>query len=263
MQKIFFGLLLLYILIIIGTYLLQKYILFHPRKLKKKFKFAFKNPHKEFFLKKNNQEQIVNALLFETNLELKGLVLYFHGNADNLKRWGRYHEDFTSRGYDIFMIDYRGFGKSEGSLNEAGFYEDAQLAYDWILGKYNPNEIIIYGRSLGCGIATHLATKVNARMVILETPFYDVKNLFRIRARFLFLPFDFKYNFPNHKNLQKIKKPIHIFVGTKDSVVPNQSSEKLKPFLKNGDKYIEIRGAKHKDLNTFDQYHQALDLILK
>ncbi|HFC00835.1 MAG TPA: alpha/beta fold hydrolase [Phaeodactylibacter sp.] len=263
MEKIFIGLLLLYFFIIIGTYALQKYILFHPRKLNKDFKFSFRNPHEEFFLKTNQEENAINALLFKADSPAKGLVLYFHGNADNLKRWGRYHEDFTSRGYDVFMIDYRGFGKSEGALDEAGFYKDAQLAYDWILEKYNPDEIIVYGRSLGCGVATHLATKVNPRMIILETPFYDVKNLFQIRASIFFLPFDFKYNFPNHKNLQKIKEPIYIFVGTKDRVVPNQSTEKLKPFLKNGDKYIEIKGANHKNLSAFNQYHQVLDSILK
>ena len=193
------------------------------------------------------------------------MVIYFHGNADNLQRWGNFQSDFTSRGYDILMPDFRGFGKSTGQPEELKFYEDAQLIYDWVFERfenYKKSEAIIYGRSLGCAVASNLATKVEAQKVILETPFKNIGNLMKTNSRILFFPFDFKYNFPNDEHLSKIKKPIYIFVGTNDWVVSNKSSEQLKPFLKPSDQYIEIEGGGHKNLSTFKKYQQALDANL-
>ena len=255
----------IYVLVIVGTYALQKYIIFQPDSLATDYKFVFENSYKEFFIKTDDGATL-NALLFQTDLPRKGLVIYFHGNADNLQRWGNFHSDFTSRGYDILMPDFRGFGKSTGQPDELKFYEDAQLIYDWVFEnfeKYKKSEIIIYGRSLGCAIASNLATKVETQKIILETPFKNINDLMKTNGRIIFLPFDFKYNFPNDEHLVKIQKPIYIFAGTKDFVVPNKSTEQLKPLLKTSDQYIEIEGGGHKNLSTFKQYQQALDSILQ
>lgn len=254
----------IYVLVIVGIYALQKYIIFQPVELAAEYKFAFENSHDEFFIK-TTDGAMLNALLFQTELPCKGLVIYFHGNADNLQRWGNYHSDFTSRGYDILMPDFRGFGKSTGQPDELKFYQDAQLIYNWVFEnfeKYKKREVVIYGRSLGCAVASNLATKVEVQKVILETPFKNIYNLMKTNGRVLFLPFDFKYNFSNDEHLAKIQKPIYIFVGTKDLVVPNKSTEQLKSLLKPSDQYIEIEGGGHKNLSTFKKYQQALDSIL-
>ncbi len=255
---------LIYVLAIVGIYALQKYIIFQPDELPLNYQFVFENPYQEFFIK-TDDGAMLNALLFQTDLTCKGLVIYFHGNADNLQRWGKFHSDFTSRGYDILMSDFRGFGKSTGQPDELKYYEDAQLIYKWVFEnfeKYSKNEIIIYGRSLGCAVASNLATKVEAQKVILETPFNNMNDLIRANSYILFFPFDFKYNFPNDQHLTKIQQPIYIFAGTKDFVVPNKSTEQLKPLLKPSDQYIEIEGGGHKNLSTFKKYQQALDSIL-
>lgn len=262
-KKIIMWLVALYVFIIVGTYVFQKYIIFLPKKLNTNYEFVFENSFEELFLK-TKDSIILNALIFKTELPRKGLVIYFHGNADNLQRWGKYHIDFTSRGYDILMMDFRGYGKSEGTPHEKKYYEDAQLMYDWaIKEKYKKEEIIIYGRSLGCGIASHLATQVEFEKLILETPFYNIRDVFQKKTLILFLPFDLKYIFPNNEFIQKIKQEVIIFAGSKDRVVPNRSTEKLKPLLKPSDRYIIIEGAGHKNLNTFEKYHTELDLILK
>ena len=264
LKKMIQWIVLIYVLVIVGIYALQKYIIFQPVELAAEYKFVFENSYDEFFIK-TVDDATLNVLLFQTDLPRKGLVLYFHGNADNLQRWGKFHSDFTSRGYDILMPDFRGFGKSTGEPDELKFYQDAQLIYNWIfenLEKYKKNEVIIYGRSLGCAIASNLATKVETQKVILETPFKNINNLMKTNGRIIFLPFDFKYNFPNDEHLMKIQKPIYIFAGTKDLVVPNKSTEQLRPLLKPSDQYIEIEGGGHKNLSTFKQYQQALDSIL-
>jgi len=217
LKKVLIGILIFYIAVVATVYALQKYIIFQSVKLDRNFEYTFKNPHEEYFLKTADEVEL-NVLLFKTQQQRKGLVLYFHGNADNLKRWGTIQEDFVSRGYDIVVSDYRGFGKSTGTSDEQLFYEDAQLIYEWVLEKYTTR---------------------------------------------LILPFDLKYEFPNHKHLQKITEPVFIFAGTKDRVVPNRSTEKLKPFLKPSDHYIVIEGGGHKNLRNFPKYNQELDAILK
>lgn len=263
--KMMIWLISIYVLIIIGAYALQNYIIFQPDKLPldHQYYFSGKN-YQELFIETSDHEKL-NALLFQTEQPYKGLVIYFHGNADNLQRWGAFHSDFTSRGYDILMPDFRGFGKSTGEPDELKFYEDAQTVYDYIFeisDRYKKSEVIIYGRSLGCAVASNLATRNEAKKVVLETPFKNFHNLMRVNGRIVFLPFDFKYNFPNDQHLAKIQQPIYIFVGTNDWVVPNRSSEQLKPFLKPSDQYIEIEGGGHKNLSTFKKYQQTLDNIL-
>ncbi len=252
----------IYLTVVVGVYILQKYIIFQSEKLESTYLFNFEKPFEENLISTPDGNKL-NVLLFKTEHTSKGLVLYFHGNADNLQRWGKYHVDFNSRGYDVLMMDYRGYGKSTGQSEEAVFYKDAKLIYDWVLEKYSKEEIIIYGRSLGCAIASNLATQVDARMVVLETPFHSIGELIRGRSKLFFFPFDFNYEFPNYVHLQNISEPVIIFAGTEDWVVPNSSTEKLKPYLKPYDRYINIEGAGHKNLNAFKKYHEELDLILK
>lgn len=252
-------LLVLYILSIALVYLLQKYIIFQPDKLAPDYVFEFSDPFEEFFLKTADGANI-NALYFKTEEAYRGVVLYFHGNADNLQRWGKYRIDFTKRGYDVFYIDYRGFGKSTGNQLESLMYDDAKLAYDWLLKKYTSEEVIIYGRSLGTAFAANVASKVDAKMLILETPFDNMQHVMESRAP-LILP-EFKYRFPTDEFIQKINYPIYIIHGTQDEVVPYDLALNLKVFLKAEDEFFTIENGKHKNLNTFAIYQQYLDQIL-
>ena len=252
----------IYVVILIGIYSLQNYVIFQPKDLDKNHVYKFKNPFEEYFLKTTDNVEL-NVLLFKTEMTRKGLVLYFHGNAGNLSRWGKIHEDFVSRGYDIAILDFRGYGKSTGNPSEEPFYEDAKLFYDWALEKYPDDKFIIFGRSLGCAVASNLAMKVDIEKVILETPFFNISDAIRGHITRVLLPFDLRNDFPNNQHIQKIKEPIFIFAGTKDRVVLNSSTEKLKPFLKTNDRYIVIEGKGHNDLNSSPKYNQELDLILK
>ena len=81
----------------------------------------------------------------------KGVVYYFKGNSRSIKGWGKFARDFVSKGYDFFMVDYRGFGKSRGRRTEAILYSDAQHVYKWLTKHYDEEQIIIYGRSMGSG----------------------------------------------------------------------------------------------------------------
>ena len=113
-----------YLAISVGVYLFQEELIFQPKKLERNYTFHFNQPSQEYFIPTKDGETL-NALFFPSPTSSKGFILYFHGNAGNLQRWGEYAVDFTRLGYDILMIDYRGYGKSTGSPDELKLYEDA------------------------------------------------------------------------------------------------------------------------------------------
>ena len=254
--------------ILLSSYLLlhflffafQKKIIFQPEKLQSDYKFNFEEEFEEFFISVENEK--INALYFKTNKENNGTILYLHGNADNMNRWGEYASDFTSRGYDVLMIDYRGYGKSEGKPTEANIYKDAEAAYQWLLQKTDSQQIIIYGRSLGSGPATYLAAKYEAKLLILETPFESIECVDDNKLPLMSFLFRTRVNFPNDQYIQKVDFPIYIFHGTEDFVVPYDCAKGLEAFLKPEDRFITIEGGGHKNLNEFETYYEQLDLIL-
>ncbi len=242
---------------------LQKKVLFRPTVLPPDHRFDFAEPWEEYFLDTPDGHRL-NALFFPTpQLPRRGVVLYFHGNRDNLQRWGVMHRDFTDLGYDFFAPDYRGYGKSSGDHDEAHYLADAELAYQWLRGQYAPAEIILYGRSLGSAMASHLAARVPARMLILETPFDNIRGLLASHVRRHEPPFEPIFLFPNDQNLQRTSLPLLIFHGTRDRVVPFASANNLKKVLKPGDEFVTLEGGSHHNLSQYPAYQERLRAWLK
>ena len=237
---------------------LQKKALFRPRVLAAGYRFVFSEPFTEHFFDTPDGARL-NALFFPTSAPIKrGVVLYFHGNRDNLQRWGAMHGDFSRRGYDFLAPDYRGYGKSSGAPNERHYFADALLVYTWLRQRYAAEEIVLYGRSLGTGMASHLAARVPARMLILETPFDHIGGLLASYIRRHEPPFEPAFQFPNDKNLKATTLPLLIFHGTRDRVVPYASADNLRGVLKPGDEFVTIEGGSHNNLNTFELYQKKM-----
>lgn len=254
----------LLVLLITGnvfTYPLQHLFIFRPDVLEQDHQFAFDSAFEEVDLKTADGGKI-NALHFK-DPKAKGVILYFHGNAGNLVRWGELNDQFRAQGYDLFIMDFRGFGKSTGKLSERLFYQDAEQCYAYVAEQYPADEIIIYGRSMGSGPASYLASQVEAKHVILETPFHSIKDLFYAYYPFLPRMFVFKFSFSNYQHLKKVDAPITIFHGSNDFLVPQDGSLKLKEVLKPGDAYVSIAGGTHNDLFIFAQYQDTLSEILR
>jgi len=244
------------------TYPLQDYFIFRPKKLPSTYQFSFSGKVEEIFLETPHHGKI-NALHFRVQQNPKGVVLYFHGNADNLARWGHLNQFFAQFNYDYFVYDYRGFGKSQGRRNEQVMYEDASAIFAYLTKHYNSDEIIIFGRSMGSAFACKVAAENQVKALILETPFSSMKNLFYTYYPFLPKIFVFKYRFPNKKYLSEVQCPVHIFQGTKDWVVPHVCAARLKSCLKPSDTFIIIPEGKHNNLISFDIYNQKIEAILK
>jgi len=244
------------------TYGLQKQFMLQPDQLPEDYSYSFPANFEEVFLKAEDGATI-NALHFRADTdESKGVILYCHGNAGDLSRWGELYAEFLPQGYDLFIYDYRGYGKSKGDLSESAFYQDTELIYTHLRRQYQPDDIIIYGRSLGSAMATYLATNVPCRKLILETPFSSVQDLFHAYYPFLPRIFFFRFKFNNKKYIQEVKAPVIIFQGTNDWIVPYSCAEKLKPFLKEEDRFITIEGGNHNNLARSAKYQRELHNIL-
>lgn len=247
--KILAGVLMVYAVTWVAFYIFQDRFIFQSEALPTEYQFQFAQKFTEHSILTGDGEQL-NALLFTSEQTSKGLILYFHGNAGNVQRWGQYATDFTSLGYDILMMDYRGYGKSTGSPSQENLYNDAHTLLEWSKKNIPHERVIFYGRSLGAAVATNLALQSNPDLLILETPFDKLASVLYF--------FPSRYSFANHAMLPNVKCKKVIIHGTDDRVVPLSSALRLKPLLSEEDTFVIIEGGGHNDLREFDEYHEIL-----
>lgn len=242
---------------------LQHWFIFRPKKLSADYTYRFTLSPEEIWMDAPQGGRL-NALWFKPlgRPSPKGVVLFFHGNAGNLARWGHLHHYFGRYGYDFFVYDYRGYGKSAGRRSQHLMYEDALTAYRTVARFYPSDQIILYGRSLGSAFAAQVAAGQAAKLLILETPFYSMQDLFYTYFSFLPRVFAFRYPFPSYQYLSKVSIPTVIFQGTEDRIVPIRSARRLKPLLKPGDSFITIPGGGHNNLQFYDVYNHKMEQLL-
>ncbi len=247
----------------IGTalYFLQEKILFRPTVLNQTHVFKFSHPFEELFLK-TDDNAVINTLHFKAE-EPKGVILYFHGNAGDLSRWGKITEYFVDKNYDVLLMDYRTYGKSTGALSEHALYSDAQMCYDYLKDSYDEKDISIYGRSLGTGIGTYIAANNNPKQLILETPYYSIVDVAKYRFPLFSVEQMLHYKLPTNEFIQKVTCKISMLHGTDDYVVPFKSGEKLFNVApQNLTSFTRIENGSHNDLIKFDSYHSIIEEIL-
>jgi alpha-beta hydrolase superfamily lysophospholipase len=259
--------LLVYVVIGVALYFLQEKFLFHPEKLEADHTFSFDIPFKEVNLTVDAEKNISIVQFTVPDSVCKGVVLYFHGNRENIERYAPHAGNFTKNNYEVWMIDYPGFGKTTGKRTEQTLYEDAMQLYKMARGRFSGDSIIIYGKSIGTGIASQLASVRSCKTLILETPYYSMDALMQHYAFIYPVSWMTNYHFPVYKYFEVIQAPITIFHGTRDEVIPFDESERL---IKAYDEVhgpkrelIAIEKGKHNDLNSFPLYHQKLDSLLK
>jgi len=243
-----------------ALYFFQEKILFLPTVLEQDYQYQFNSNFEELFLKPE-ENVTINALHFKVE-NPKGVLLYFHGNAGDLSRWGTIAQYYVDKDYDVLIMDYRTYGKSLGKLSEKGFYNDAQYCYDYLLKQYSENKITVYGRSLGTGIASYIASKNNPKQLILETPYYSILDVAKYRFPMFPVKMLLRYHFPTYQYLPNSSCPITIIHGTDDNLVPYASGKKLGELGLDNLDFITVEGAGHNNLIEFDDYHKTIKSIL-
>jgi hypothetical protein len=245
----------------IGYIFFQEKFLFRSKKLPRDFEHPCLLPHEEFFLSTHDGETI--NMLWVRSKQQKGMVIYYHGNMLHLTNYLPYITKFTDEGYDVLLSDYRGFGKSTGALTEENFYGDSLMIFDWAAAKFPELPLVVYGRSMGTAAACYVAAERQNHRLILEAPFYNLHDLSWFYGLVIPKKVKLKFSFGNNEFLPKVKSPVTIFHGTKDSIVSYKSGKKLQAFLKEGDQFITIEGGGHNNLEQFDEYHRQLEQALQ
>ena len=260
-KKIIYG---IFIFIGIGLfffYFLQEKFLFLPgKRLSKNVVFDFPKPFTEVNLKAKDGETL-NALHFILE-KPKGIVLFFHGNKGNLERWGKIVPYLLEYDYEVFVMDYRNYGKSTGSFNEKTMYQDAITVYEHVKKSYTEDKIVVYGRSLGSTFAARVGATFNPKHVVLEAPFYNMK-----RATQFYFPlspvFLLKYTFRTDNDVPKITSPITFFHGDEDRTTSFKGSNELFTLVTSSQKeFVEIPTATHHNVKDFPIYKQKMKAIL-
>ena len=177
------------------------------------------------------------------------VILFCHGNAGNISHRLHNVRLLLEKGLQVFIFDYRGYGKSSGRPSEKGIYMDGLAAYDYLVEMeyFTPDKIILFGRSLGATVAIEIAVRKDVKGIIIESGFTSTKGM--AKTMFLFNPFShfLPANYNNLEKIVRISVPKLIIHGDEDHIVPFAMGEKLFAASKEPKYFYALRGAGHND----------------
>ena len=191
---------------------------------------------------------LINELKFSA-AEPKGAILFFHGNFGDVSGWGAYGANFAALGYDFYIFDYPGYGKSDGKISSQDqLFASADAMSRYVLAQHSPRKLAMIGYSIGSGIAAQQAAKWDAARLILLAPYFSFERL--AHEKIPFVPkFLIRYEIPTAEFLQAARgTQITLIHGAADELIPVHHSYDLAGSLKAGDLFYEILDAPHNGL---------------
>ena len=215
-----------YLVLLIFIYFYQRNLLYLPSEnnyQNDKIQFSYE----EIFIKVDDKITLKSWLINKDFKEFKTLVL-FHGNAGDLSNRIYKLNELNKLDINFLLISWRGFSGNKGSPTEKNLYEDAEAAIKWLNEKkVENNQIILYGESLGSGVAVEIGKKNNFNGIILESPFTSVENSAKIYYPYLPVKFILKDKYDSINKIDKIRTPILIMHGKKDDIIPFSMGKEL------------------------------------
>jgi uncharacterized protein len=176
------------------------------------------------------------------------VTLYLHGNAGNLAHRTEHMEMIPKAGSDLFMLDYRGYGKSEGRPTEQGIYRDADAAYEYLVeAGYPPKRLVLYGESLGTAAAVDLASRRDCGGIVLEAAFPSAAS---VAGRVLpwLGPLAARGRLETAKKLESVKAPVLVIHGTQDQVIDYELGRQVFEAVPGPKQFWSVEGANHSDI---------------
>lgn len=245
----------IYVLLCALLYAGQEKMLFPAYRLPESYTFHFPDPFEEVFWEAKTDKARQNALFFSAGDSSRGALLYLHGNGGALDQWGELAPTFTRQGLSVLIPDYRGYGKSQGKRKQALMLSDALEAYDFLVRKCPGKPVYVFGRSLGSGFASYVASQRKVEALLLESPYYSIKQV--AQGRFPWLPVAplIRFPMPSYSYISGVDAPVYIIHGAGDRVIPVTNSRQLSEVVSGRPvTYVEVPGAHHNDLGTFPVY---------
>ena len=196
----------------------------------------------------------------------KGVVFFLHGNRGNLDEWFVNTSIYRRNNFDLVMVDYRGFGKSTGQIDsEAQLHSDVRAVWDQMAPHYAGKKRVVYGRSLGSGLAAGLSADLNTEktppdLTVLVSPYSSMSTL--TAQIYPYVPQAvLRYPLRTDQWLPKIKSPVLLMHGDKDTFIPPSHSQSLKALSPQA-KLLIVNGAAHSDIHKFEAYLQGFGGVL-
>jgi len=196
----------------------------------------------------------------------RGTLLFSHGNAGNISHRLESIRQFHDLGLDVFIYDYRGYGESEGKPSEEGTYRDAEAAWRYLTEtrRVAPERLVYFGRSLGAGVASWLATRHPPRALIVESAFTSVPDFGAEVYPWLPVRWLARLQYPTRKNLRSVHAPVLVIHSRNDEIIPFRHGEALFVAANEPKEFLEIRGG-HNDgfLVSGKRYTEGIDAFLR
>lgn len=174
------------------------------------------------------------------------LILYYKGNSQSFGEEHERYEQFVADGYGFLAFDYRGFPASPGTITQGHILQDSLAAFDWAAQQGAP--ILIWGRSLGTGPATYVASQRDAEALLLETPFLSAVTVAAERYPYLPVYWVMQDQFPSNAWIVDVSEPVLVAHGTADVTIGVSNGERLYDLAPNKDEIWIVPGAGHSDL---------------
>lgn len=253
-----------YLLLCLAYFLLQEAIIFRPQRSASEGGYRLSASYEERSFTTSSGGRIHGVLLHPKG-HPRGLIFYLHGNTGSMKRWSTIAQELLELNYDVFVMDYRGYGKSRGRRVEDAMHQDAEEVFDEMAAAYRNRKVVVYGRSLGSGFAVQLAARKEVDRLVLETPFLSLVDVARHYVPFLPVYYMLRFRLRSDKFIQKVKCPILILHGTRDPIVPYRSAFALFQLVRYRDdvQMVTIPGAQHNNLNAYPTFWDSLREYLK
>ncbi|NJC25146.1 alpha/beta hydrolase [Neolewinella antarctica] len=243
LKGIFITLAVIYVALATLIYAKQESLIFHPRA--RAIEYSYGNYPEEWVEVEPGIR--LNAMTVAAAGEVApGVILYLHGNVGDNGRSLYQTRSLVGMGYDLFLVDYRGFGKSEGRIGgEENMTDDLQIVYDHLKDRYGEENIVIVGYSLGTGPGTFLAARNNPRGVVLVAPYLS---LTAMKGEFFWMFPDFLLNYElnNERHLAEANCPVTIIHGTGDRLIPVEMSQRLAAVDPVRIELVELNGVGHR-----------------
>lgn len=246
-----------YVLILIFVYFKQESFIFFP--VQSDHNTPADGRTQDYTLQR--QDNVLRGWLVNPELATNRLVLYYGGNAEDIY----YNIDdfsiFPESG--ALLVNYRGYGGSSGKPGEKELFADALAVYDDSVRRYNPQKIIVMGRSLGSGVAAYVAAQRKVTGVIMITPYDSIAGM--ARRQFPFLPTSalLRHPFRSIDYVQLITAPSLIIHGGKDTIIPRRNTEKLLEHFRTAPEIVFIEEGDHNDIEQFPQYKKAVHSFIE
>ncbi len=250
-----------YLLVLAFVWWGQERLLFAPAKLAPDHRFDLGADVHETWV------PLADARLHALHLRLpkpRGVVFYLHGNAGNLQGWFTNADFYRQANFDLFMLDYRGYGKSSGRItSQAQLEADVRAAWDFLAAHYEGVQIegvqmtrVVFGRSLGSGLATGLAAQVQPELTVLVSPYESMAAL--ASHHYPWVPVALlRYPLRSDLALPRIKTPVWLAHGELDTLIPVQHAQRLSQRMP-AITLVQVPGAGHNDVHLFEPYLQGL-----